>query len=396
MQHAGRDVKAAEVSQAMHSFLAPEFVFGPGASLKAGEALKGLGARRVLVVTMADLRGFAWHERCLGGLAEAGIGYVVYDSVSQNPRDTEVMAGAEFYKTQGCDAILGLGGGSPLDCAKAIGVVVTNNRHVLDFEGQDKVEKPGPPLVCVPSTAGSAAEVSQFAIITDTERWVKIAIISKTMIPHLALVDPDVTMTMPPSLTANTGLDVLTHAMEAYVSRESSPVTRLFSLETVRLVGANLARAVADGGDRAAREAMMLASMYAGLGFSNAILGAVHSMAHSLGGHADLPHGLCNALLLDVVAAFNFDSAPELYMDVTGALGVEVAGLDSEQGREALIEAVRSLKRAVGVDKRLSALGVSSKDLDKLAELALNDPCMATNPRKPTLEDVRRLFEQAM
>lgn len=390
-------LQAKEIALAVQGFACPEFEFGAGARKLAGARLRGLGARRVMVVTMADLRGFPWHEECVRSLAEAGLEAVVFDGVSQNPRDHEAMAGADFYRARGCDAILGLGGGSPMDCAKAIGVVVANNRHVLDFEGLDNVELPGPPLVCVPTTAGSAAEVTQFGIITDTERWVKIAIISRTMYPALALVDPEVTATMPRDLTANTGLDVLTHAVEAYVSSAHAPVTDLFALEAVRLVGSSLATAVRRGDDASAREAMMLASMYAGLAFSNSILGAVHSMAHSLGGHADLPHGLCNALLLDVVAAFNYDAAPDRYREVARALGVDVEACDpGDECRERLLDALRALKRDVGVDKSLSRLGVSAKDLDKLARLAMNDPCMATNPRKPTLEDIRRLFEQAM
>lgn len=378
-------------------FLAPEFVFGNGARLQAGSGLRNLGAHRALVVTMADLRGYSWFKDCLASLGDAGVDYVVFDAVSQNPRDQQAMAGAEVYRKEGCDSLLALGGGSPLDCAKAIGAVVTNNCHVLDFEGVERVSVPIPPLVCVPTTAGSSADVSQFAIITDTERWVKIAIIAKTMVADLALVDPETTVTMPRDLTANTGLDALTHAMEAFVSTESSPVTDLYALEAIRLVGANLVTAVENGDDPDARGAMMLGSMYAGFAFSNAILGAVHSMAHSLGGHADLPHGLCNAILLDIVAAFNFNAAPDRYREVARALGdpVEDCGV-ADECRDRVLAAIRKLKGAVGADKRLSALGVNERDLDKLARLALADPCIATNPRKPSLEEVREMFARAL
>ena len=378
-------------------FLAPEYVFGNGARLRAGEGLCGLGAKRALVVTMADLREYPWFKDCVASLHAAGVDHVVYDSVSQNPRDKEVMAGVEVYRSQGCDSILALGGGSPMDCAKAIGAAAHNNRHVLEFEGVERIESPGPPLVCVPTTAGSSADVSQFAIITDTERWVKIAILAKCMVPHLALVDPETTVTMPKALTANTGLDALTHAIEAYVSKDASPMTDLHALEAIRLVGAHLATAVENGGDLTARGAMMLGSMLAGLSFSNAILGAVHSMAHSLGGHADLPHGLCNAILLDIVVAFNFDSAPERYRDVALALGEDMGGCGlGDECRDKVLAAIRRLKSEVGADKHLAALGVSPKDLDKLARLALADPCLATNPRKPSLEDIRDMFAQAM
>ncbi len=379
----------------MRKFVAPEFIFGMDASTLAGQYCRNLGARRPLVVTMPGLRGFEWYARALDGLREFGLEHAVFDAVSENPRDDEVMRGAQFYREERCDAILAIGGGSVMDCAKGIGIVHGNDRNVLEFEGVDMVERPGPPLVCVPTTAGSSADVSQFAIINDTTRKVKIAIVSKTVVADAALIDPGVTATMDRELTVNTGLDALTHAVEAYVSNANAPVTDLFALEAVRLVGEHLPQAMDNGSDMDARAGMMLGSMYAGLAFSNAILGAVHSMAHSLGGFSDLPHGVCNAILLDLVAAFNYDAAPRRYQDVARALA-EGRGRTAAPGRAGVLEELRDFKRALGMDKRLGELGVRREDLATLAKMALQDPCMVTNPRKPTLQEIEELYAQAL
>jgi len=378
----------------MRKFVAPEFVFGVGASRLAGQYCRNLGARRPLVVTMPALLEYGWCRDILAGLEEHALKYAVFSDVSENPREHEVARGAEFYASQGCDAILAVGGGSAMDCAKAIGIVHSNGQDVLEFEGVDMVAKPGPPLVCVPTTAGSSADVSQFAIINDTTRRVKIAIVSKTVVADTALVDPGVTLSMDRELTVHTGLDALTHAVEAYVSNANGPVTDLFALEAVRLAGAHLAAAADNGQDMNARAGMMLASMYAGLAFSNAILGAVHSMAHSLGGFSDLPHGMCNAILLDLVAAFNYEAAPGRYRDVAVALGRGM-GMTPGPGREGVLDVLRAFKRRLGMDKRLGELGVRREDLPRLAELAMQDPCMVTNPRKPTREDIEALYAQA-
>jgi len=381
----------------LRKFLAPETVFGAGASELAGRYALNLGARKVLLVTDEGVRTQSWFTAILDSISEAGLGVEIFYQVHANPRDAEVMHGAEVYRATGCDAIVAIGGGSPMDCAKGIGIVCTNDRHVLEFEGVDNVENPGPPLICVPTTAGSSADVSQFAIINDTMRKVKIAIVSKAMVPDVALIDPLLTITMPPELTANTGVDALTHAIEAYVSNAHGPTTDLFALDAVRRVAANLPRVMAEPGDAEARAGMMLGSMYAGLAFSNAILGAVHAMAHSLGGLMDLPHGQCNAMLLDHVIDYNFDAAPDRYADIAVALGAQLApDADDKTRREAVLAAVRGLKRAVGVTAGLGSLGVRPEDLDGLTNFALHDPCMVTNPKAPTAGEIRAVFQNAL
>jgi alcohol dehydrogenase class IV len=380
----------------LRKFVAPEFVFGPGAARLAGRYAKNLRFKKALVVTGPNLIRLGWAGQVIDSLREAGVATTIFADVTPNPRDYEIMAGAEVYRREGCDAIVAVGGGSPMDCAKAIGIVCTNDRHVLEFEGVDNVRKPGPPLVCVPTTAGTGAEVSQFAIINDTKRKVKIAIVSKTVIPDAALVDPQPTFTMDPELTAHTGLDALTHAIEAYASNAHSPITDLFAEKAVELVRDHLVAAIRRPDDPAARSGMMFASLYAGLAFSNAILGAVHAMAHSLGGFLDLPHGQCNAILLDHVAAYNYSSAPERYARIGRLLGARIEpDMSQDEGRDALVAVLRRLKKDAGVNQTLSDLGVRPNELSELSAKAINDPCMVTNPRQPTVEDIRSLYEAA-
>jgi alcohol dehydrogenase class IV len=381
----------------LRKFLAPESVFGAGAAALAGRYVQNLGARHVLLVTDPNVLALPWFAAILHGISEAGIVVEIFSDVHPNPRDFEVMHGAEFFRAKNCDAIVAIGGGSPMDCAKGIGIAVTNDCHVLDFEGVDNVANPGPPLICVPTTAGSSADVSQFAIINDTARKVKIAIVSKAMVPDVALIDPLVTLTMPPDLTAHTGVDALTHAIEAYVSNAHGPTTDLFALEAIRLISRHLPLTITRPDDAEARAGMMLGSMYAGLAFSNAILGAVHAMAHSLGGLMDLPHGQCNALLLDHVIDYNFDAAPDRYADIARALGAQLSPAASlEEKRQAVLAQVRALKTAVGVTEGLGALGVTPEHLDGLAAFALNDPCMVTNPKALTAQDIRAVYHNAL
>ncbi len=381
----------------LRKFLAPESVFGAGAAALAGRYVQNLGARRVLLVTDPGIVDLPWFSGITGSIRDMGVELEVFAEVHANPRDFEVMHGADIFRAKGCDAIVAVGGGSPMDCAKGIGIVVTNDCHVLQFEGVDNVQNPGPPLICVPTTAGSSADVSQFAIINDTARKVKIAIVSKAMVPDVALIDPLLTLTMPRELTAHTGVDALTHAIEAYVSNAHGPTTDLFALDAIRRIARHLPLAITRPDDAEARAGMMLGSMYAGLAFSNAILGAVHAMAHSLGGLMDLPHGQCNAMLLDHVIAYNFDAAPNRYADIAIALGAQLSpAAPLEEKREAVLAQVRALKAAVGATEGLGSLGVGPEHLDGLAAFAMNDPCLVTNPKAPTAADIKAVYRNAL
>jgi len=380
----------------LRKFVAPEFVFGAGAAMLAGQYAANLSIKKALVVSGPVLESIGCTGRVVDSLTEEGVACTVFTDVTPNPRHGEVMAGAEVYRREGCDAVVAVGGGSPMDCAKAIGIVCTNDRHVLEFEGVDNVERPGPPLICIPTTAGTAADISQFCIINDTDRKVKIAIVSKTMVPDVALIDPRLTLTMNERLTAHTGLDALTHAVEAFASNASSAITDLNAKEAMRLIRLHLLNAVKRPDDMEARTGMMLASTYAGLAFSNAILGAVHAMAHSLGGLLDLPHGLCNAILLDHVIGYNFDSEPEKFRRLGAILGADIPEDASDgEAKANTLEAVRALKRSVGVTDTLCDLGMSHQDLPLLARNALADACMLTNPKQPTADELIEIFKQS-
>ncbi len=380
----------------LRKFVAPELVFGPDAINLLGRYLINFGARRVLVVTDPGIIAAGWADKISSLIEEAGIDSAVFSAVSANPRAEEVMAGAAFYHDQECDIIVAVGGGSPMDCAKGIGIVSANGQDILTFAGIDNVPIPGPPLICLPTTAGTSADISQFAIINDRKEGAKIAIISKTTIPDVALIDPMPTLTMSPYLTACTGMDALVHAIEAYVSTANSPLSDLHALEAVRLIGANLLSVLINPADITLRNSLMLGSVHAGLAFSNASLGAVHAMAHSLGGLLDLPHGECNAILLEHVIAYNFREAPERYARIGEALGLDLHGLRSQDIQEAVIAEIRRLKRSVGIQKTLGERGTKRSDIPALARKALRDPCMVTNPRLPSLRDIEVIYEDAL
>lgn len=384
-----------EKPTAIRKFVAPEIVFGEGALSLAGPYAANFGAGKVLLVTGPHIRKIGWTGKVEQSLQEAGIAYTVFDAVTPNPKDHEVMAGAATYLAEKCDAIVVVGGGSPLDCAKAIGVVATNGQHVLEFEGIDEVERPGPPLICIPTTAGTSADVSQFSIITDTSRKIKIAIISKAMVPDVSLIDPDTTLTMDPALTAATGMDALVHAMEAGVSNASSTLTDLNALEAIRLVIAHLPSAVRDPRNRQHRNRMMMGSLLGGLAFSNASLGLVHGMAHALGGRLNLPHGQCNAILLEHVVAYNFDAAQEQYSTIGRIMGLDMTGTADER-RSRLVRALSDFRKSVGITQTLRELGVTPADIGIMARNALQDPCLATNPVQPGAGDIEAIYEKAL
>jgi alcohol dehydrogenase class IV len=376
----------------LRKFVAPEFVFGAGARHLAGRYARNFGARKVFVVSDPGVIQSGWTDQVTRSLDAQNLPYTVFSQVTSNPRAEEVMAGVQAYQNERCNVIVAVGGGSPMDCAKGIGIASANKRHVLQFEGVDQVPVPGPPLICIPTTAGSSADVSQFAIITDLKRKVKIAIVSKTVVPDVALIDPVTTTTMDADLTACTGMDALAHAIEAFVSNAHSPITDLHAMEAIRLVAGNLLATIATPEDVGLRSRMMLGSLYAGLAFSNASLGAVHAMAHSLGGFLDFPHGKTNAILLEHVIGFNFDAAIDRYMLIGQAMGLD---LKRGRERETLLEAIRRLGQAVGVDQTLGQIGLLRSDIPQLSRKAMQDACMVTNPRRPTQQEVEAIYESA-
>lgn len=380
----------------LRKFVAPEIVFGAGSRKAVSNFALNFGARKVLVVSDPGVVAAGWVAEIESLLTEAGLGYATFTGVSANPRVEEVMTGAELYRSEECDVIVAIGGGSPMDCAKGIGIVSAHGRNILEFEGVDTITIPSPPLILIPTTAGTSADVSQFAIISDPNRRFKFSIISKAVVPDVSLIDPEVTQTMDVFLTACTGVDALVHAIEAYVSTGSGPLTDSHALEGIRLINTHLENLIAQPADAYLREQIMLGSMQAGLAFSNAILGAVHAMAHSLGGFLDLPHGLCNAMLLEHVVAYNYSACEDRFRRIAQAMDIDTRGMTPPAVRQRLLGRIAELKRNVGLEKKLAELGVRTADIPSLSGFAMQDPCIVTNPRKSSQRDVEVVYEEAL
>lgn len=380
----------------LRKFVSPEIIFGVGARNSVANYAKTFGARKVLLVSDPGVVEAGWLKDISDLLSEEDIEHVSFTDVSPNPRTHEVMQGAKVYQEHNCNVIVAVGGGSPMDCAKGIGIVSANGKHILDYEGIDTIHLPIPPLIFIPTTAGTSADVSQFAIISDPIEKVKISIVSKAVVPDVALIDPETTMTMDPFLSACTGIDALVHAIEAFVSTGSGPLTDMHALDAMRLINENIVTLVENPGDIQIREQVMLGSMKAGLAFSNAILGAVHAMSHSLGGYLDLPHGLCNAMLLEHVIDFNYKEAEERFKVVAETMGIDTRGLNTQQIQKQLMQKVIGLKKDVGLTQKLAESGVNITDIPVLSEHALLDPCILTNPRKSNKRDVEAVYEEAL
>ena len=365
-----------------------QIVFGRGTLERVGPLTRGYG-RRALLVTDPGLRASGLVDQVLDSLRKADVEAIVFDGVQPNPTIQNVEAGLAAGAGQDISALVSVGGGSAHDCAKAIALVAANGGEVRDYEGLDRSPHRAIPLIAVNTTAGSGADVSRYAVVTDPERSLKLIIADKHLTPRVAINDPLTTAGLPRSVTMATGVDALTHGIEALVSTSASDVSDLFAIRAIQLAAGNLRRVVRDGSDLAARDAMMLAATLAGLAINSASVGAVHALAHQLGAHFDLPHGICNGLLLPAICEFNIPAAPERYALVAQALG---------RGRapRSVPGTLRALGAEVGLPKGLAALGVKRDALPDLAPGALADMCMLTNPRPMSRDDVVKLYERAL
>ncbi len=381
---------------AVVKFHAPEVVFGLGALDEAGFAAARLGARRPLVVTDPGIIEAGWLDVLLARLREARLEPQVWSAVTPNPKDHEVRAAYEVYAGQQCDVIIGLGGGSCIDAAKGVAILSGNDGDILDYAGVDQVTRPIPPLLMIPSTSGTGADVSQFCIVTDTERSVKITIMGRALVPDISLTDPRLLTTMPDALNAATGLDALTHGIESFVSLAHNPLADIHALSSVRLVCSHLRTTIETPHEERARTKMAQASLQAGLAFTNAILGATHAMSHQVGGLLDAPHGVVNGVLLPHVIRYNAQASPERFVSLARAVGLEVDRMPGTEAAELLAEHVRRLADDVGVPRGLADLGVTEADVHQMAHTALDDACLTTNPREADEADVRRLFLDAL
>ncbi|ALF09197.1 iron-containing alcohol dehydrogenase [Parageobacillus thermoglucosidasius] len=379
----------------IHKFVMPEVIFGNGAIEHAGESCLRLGATNVFIVSDPGVIEAGWLDVVIRSCKQANLQYTVFSDVTMNPKDVEVEKGCKAYIENECDAIIGIGGGSPLDVAKAVAILVTNGGKIHDYEGVNKIRKPLPPQVMIPTTAGSGSEVSQFSVIVDTLGQKKMTIISKSLIPDIAIIDPETLSTKNAHLTASTGLDVLTHGIEAYVSLAATPLTDVQAKNAISLVSEYLRPSVASKINKEAKTKMAMASLQAGLAFSNAILGAVHAMSHAVGGKYPVLHGDINSILLPHVMEYNLLANPKKFADIAAFLGVDIRGLSHmEAGRKA-IECIKQLTMEIDAPQRLSDIGLEKDEIPHMSLVALDDACMITNPRDVTAEDIEEIFRRA-
>lgn len=371
--------------------------FGAGARRMLADEFRGRGYVRAFVVTDKDLIRFGVAGKVTGVLDEAGIAYEIFSDLKPNPTVKNVQAGVEAFRRSGADAIVAIGGGSAMDTAKAVGIIAANPAFgdVVSLEGTAPTANRSVPVFALPTTAGTAAEVTINYVITDEANTKKMVCVDPKDIPAVAIIDAELMAAMPRGLTAATGMDALTHAIEGYITKGAWTLTDMFELKAVELIARWLPAAVENGADTEAREGMAVAQYIAGMGFSNVGLGLVHGMAHPLGAFYDIPHGVANALLLPYVMQYNMESSLVKLGDVARAMGVDTAGMDTRQAAQAAVDAVRALAVRVGIPQRLSSLGVREEDLPRLAASALADVCTPGNPRDTSAEEILALYREA-
>ena len=368
--------------------------FGQGAIQEIVNEIKNRHFKKALVTSTPDLFEFKVATKVTDLLDEAGIEYAIYDGIKPNPTIENVMAGVDACKAAGADVIVAVGGGSPIDTSKAIATIITNPEFadVRSLEGLAPTKNPCLPIIAVTTTSGTAAEVTINYVITDVEKNRKFVCVDPHDIPIVAIVDPDMSASMPTGLCAATGMDALVHAVEGYITKGAWELTDMLHLKAIEIIGRSLRSAVA--GDYAGREAMSVGQYIAGMGFSNVGLGIVHSMAHPLSAVYDIPHGKACAMLLTAVLKFNAPETGEKYREIARVMGVaDVDAMDQETYRQAAIDVIQKLADDVGIPKSLSEAGVKREDIPFLAESAFNDACTPGNPRDVTVDEIIGIYE---
>jgi lactaldehyde reductase len=372
--------------------------FGAGCRESIAVEAARRGFKKAFFVTDKDLIRFKVADKVIEVFEKNNIPYEVFSDVKANPTIANVQSGVEAFKASGADFIVALGGGSAIDTAKGIGIVFNNPdfADVKSLEGVADTKQKAVPTFALPTTAGTAAEVTINYVIIDEEKKKKMVCVDPNDIPAVAIVDPELMYSMPKGLTAATGMDALTHAIESYITPGAWVMSDMLELKAIEMIAANLKNAVDNGNDPVAREAMSQAQYIAGMGFSNVGLGIVHSMAHPLGAHYDTPHGVANALLLPYVMQYNAESpAAPKYIEIAKAMGVDTTGMTIEEGVKAAVEAVKQLSLSIGIPQKLNEIGVRKEDLHQLANDAFNDVCTGGNPRPTSIEDIEALYNEA-
>lgn len=398
------DMKELSVNKDIHNyFLPPQIVFGEGAIANLANHVQTLGGKKPLIVSDTGINSVGILSQATSPLDDANTPYATFIDIEPNPSDTSILDGVKVYKEENCDFVIAVGGGSVMDAAKAIRLLTTHEppleTYYVDSNGADKIHGDMPPLICVPTTAGTGSEVSQGAIITDTSlqttnRWRKRALITRYNMSNVALLDPALTVKMPPALTAATGMDAITHGIEAYVATKYHPISEGVALQAIKILGSNIRTAYHHEDNMAARGEMLLASCMGAFSFQKG-LGAVHSIAHQLSTEAPIPHGVANAILLPPVMEFNLPHVIDKYADVAVALGMNVEGMSKGEAACAAIDEIHELNRELSMPTGLGAAGLDREKLPKLAADSMLDHCHKLNPRPCTEEDMLNLLEAA-
>ncbi len=381
-----------------YDFLNPSVNFmGPGCVSVLGERCKLLGMNKPLIVTddfLARMENGPVAQS-VASLESSGIEYVIFTGAEANPKVQNCYDGLKIYRENGCDSIITVGGGSAHDCGKGVGIAATHDGDLTEYAGIEKLTNALPPLIAVNTTAGTASEVTRHCVLTNLDTKLKFVIVSWRNVPLVSFNDPMMMLDIPPALTAATGMDALTHAVETYVSVDANPVTDAVAIQSIKLIANNLRQAVANGHDVKARENMAYASLLAGMAFNNGNLGYVHAMAHQLGGQYDLPHGVANAMLLPVVEEYNIMSNPQRFADIAEFMGENIEGLSVMDAADKAIAAMARLAKDVGIPASLKEMGVKEEDFELMAENALKDGNAGSNPRKGNKQDIINLFRKA-
>lgn len=383
----------------IHRFILNEVsYFGPGARKELPEVVKRLGKNKALIVTDAGLVKFGVAKMVTDVLDEAGIPFEIFSDVKPNPTVSNVKNGIEAYKASGADFIIAIGGGSSIDTAKAVGIVINNPEFsdIVSLEGCAPTTHKSVPIVALPTTAGTAAETTINYVIIDEENHKKMVCVDPNDIPAVAIVDAELMYSLPASLTAATGMDALTHAIEGYITKGAWALSDMFEIEAIRMISRNLPTAVAEPSNPEARDAMAVAQYVAGMAFSNVGLGLVHGMAHPMGSLFDIPHGVANALLLPTIMEWNMRACLDKYPAIAEAMGVDISGMTREEAAQAACDAVKALAIKVGIPQHLSELGIAEKDIQALSEQAIADVCTPGNPRDVTIEDIVTLYKKVL
>jgi alcohol dehydrogenase len=374
-----------------------QIIFGFGVLGQLAAKIREIGGSKVLVVTDAGVVRAGVVGRVSGALTDADIPHRVFSEVPQDSSTRVIDHAVQILRADSCDVVVAVGGGSALDAGKAVALAATNPSPLTQYAGLNKVRKPGLPMIAIPTTAGTGSEVSYWSVMTDDDTKLKISVGGELVFPRVALCDPELTLGLPPLITATTGMDALTHAVESYVNKSYQPISEALTWRAIELIGRSLLRAVSDGSDREARYEMLLGSTLAGIGMNPTRLGIVHALAMPLGSwHLKIPHGTGNAVLLPHVMEFNRQACPGKYAQVSRALGVAAEGLDDEQAAVNAVECVRTMSAAIGIPRGLRELGLTENDIPRVCAEAMKSGNIAVNPRACVQADLEAICRAAL